>query len=201
MDHFTDEAWFDLVRKLLSPQQAQAMQRHLDEECQECWHRHELWRTVAEKASREYQYRPADSDLKIVKAAFREQMRNIVVPRIVIPATLTFDSLRDAVPSGFRAMLLNARHLVHHAGPWTIAIRLKAEPGKQMFVGGHVAKPGARGVEDIPVTLAHSGILCAQTRTNSLGEFYLQSRPERDMHIYIWISPDEALEVFLPPPD
>lgn len=199
MGHFTDEAWFDLARKLLDKDEAQAMQRHLDDGCQECTGLAEIWNTVVRKSSLEGPYQPADSDVKVVKAAFSERMQKILNPKKAIPATLTFDSLRDAAPAGFRAILLQARHLVHHAGPWKIALRLKTEPGNQMFVAGHVARSGAQRTEELQVTLVHAGILRAETRTNLLGEFHFQSTPGPDMRIHVWIAADEAVQIQLPP--
>lgn len=199
MGHFTDESWFDLARKLLPSEEAQAMQRHLDKGCQECARLAEIWNTVASKSSLQGHYQPADPDVRVVKAAFGARMQKILNPKKIIPATLTFDSIRHAAPAGFRAILLQARHLVHHAGPWTIALRLKTQPGNQMFVAGHVARSGALNPEEFQITLGHAGTLRAETRTNLLGEFHFQSTPEPDMHIHVWITPDEAVEIQLPP--
>ncbi|MEJ7606559.1 MAG: hypothetical protein WKF37_09880 [Bryobacteraceae bacterium] len=202
MIHYTDEAWFDFVRNLLLSEKAAFMQRHLDEECTECRRIHARWLAIAETASRQRQCQPAESDVRIVKAAFVEQLQKLVRPKKSILATVIFDSFGDRVPVGFRTVFLQARHVLHQAGLWRVFLRVKTESGNRIFTAGHVTTSGPSTSEEtvLQVTLAHANKLILQTKTNALGEFYFQAAYERDMQILVWISSDEAIAISLPDP-
>ena len=202
MSHFSDEDWVDLVRGLL-PKEAETMQHHLAQGCSECQQVRVMWTTVLGTLSRTVQLQPAEADVRVVKAAFREQMRKLVTPKRSILAALTFDSFRLPAPGGFRNISLQARHLVHHADPWIVALRLKVEAGNRMFTAGHVTKSGTSFSEDntLQITLAHAGTCLAQATTNAVGAFYLQSTHERGIQVQVWISADEPIVIPVADPE
>ena len=203
MSHFSDEAWFDYVRKLLPRDQTQAMETHLQEHCAECTELFEIWNRVLETVSRESRYVPNPSDVNRATATFENHQRS-PMPRTGVMAALVFDSLHNAAPVGFRSVLAHARHLLYEANNWTIALRLKAEPGNQVSLVGHVTQAGASSVTEgsnLQVTVSRGDTLIAQTISNNVGEFHLEYQNLSALRLRLRISDEHGLEVDLPAPE
>jgi len=203
MSHFADETWFDYVRNLLPPDQKQAMTTHLNEDCAECNERYNIWKRVFDTVTRESRYSPQPSDVTRVTAAFEKYQRSRR-PSTGVLATLVFDSLHNAAPAGFRSVLAHARHLLYEANNWTIALRLKAEPGNQVSLVGHVTQTGASSVtegSDLEVTVSRGDTLIAQTISNNVGEFDLEYQNLDALRLRLRFSDEYGLEVDLPAPE
>jgi hypothetical protein len=206
MSHFSDEAWFDFVRHLLPDTDAVQMKAHLDEGCEECQRLHVFWQKLYAITSREREYEPDDSDLRIVKAAYAAELPRLTLPKNAHLAAIVFDSFQDAAPAGFRGVAVPTRHLVCRARGWTVALRLTHEQGHGVFIGGQVTPPTTESISGEPkagpfeVTLSQADKFVERAQTNAVGEFYVRSQKDTDIRLYVHVSEQEALEVRLPSP-
>jgi hypothetical protein len=206
MSHFSDEAWFDMVRNLLPAEEMAAMTRHLSDGCEECLKLHALWQKLSAITSREWLYEPDDSDLRIAKAAYAAELPRLSLPKNAQLAAVVFDSFRDAAPAGFRATSIRTRHLVCRAKEWTVALRLTQEHGHGVFVGGQVTQSitqsltGNQKAGPFEVTVSQDDKFVERAQTNAVGEFYVRCQKDTHVRLYVHISEKEALEVRLPGP-
>src|SRR5262247_663463 len=95
MKHFTDEIWLDFARGLLPSPKMELLQRHLDEGCETCKGVCNIWKAVVQVVSREINHEPAESAVRIAKAAFPDTRRAKLLPGQAKMARLLFDSFRD----------------------------------------------------------------------------------------------------------
>jgi hypothetical protein len=204
MSHFSDEAWFDLVRRLLPPEETAVMTRHLDEGCEECKRLHDLWRKVEAIASRESLYEPENSDLRIAKAAYAAELPTLAMPKNARRAAVVFDSFRDPAPVGFRGTAIQTRLLVCRAKGWNIALRLTQEPGNGISIGGQitqstkVSQAGNGRTGPFEVTVAQVDKFVDRVETNGVGEFYVRCPKEINIRLYVHVSEKDTLEIRLP---
>src|SRR4030095_15124871 len=98
MSHFTDESWFDYVRRLLPSEQMNLMKAHLEEGCGYCREFHDVWQRIGKLIARESQYEPDARDLHVVMAALGTE-KAAAVPMHWIAAVVVYDSLRDPAPA------------------------------------------------------------------------------------------------------
>jgi len=207
MSHFSDEAWFDFVRHLLPETEMEPMTRHLEERCEECQRLHVFWQKLYAITSREREYEPGDSDLRIVKAAYAAELPRLSLPKSATLTDIVFDSFQELAPAGFRGTAVPTRHLLCHAKEWTVALRLTQEHGHGLFIGGQVtqsaAEPppsGERKAGPFEVTLSQADKFVERVQTNAVGEFYVRSQKDTQVRLYVHVSEQEALEIRLPSP-
>ena len=202
MSHFSDEAWFDLVRHLLPAKETAMMTRHLDDGCEECQQLHAVWQELSAITAREWLYEPDDSDLKIAKAAYAVELPRLSVPKNAQLAAVIFDSFRAPAPAGFRATAIQTRHLVCRAKGWTVALRLSHEHGHGVFIGGQITQSltGNQKAGPFEVTVSQAHKFVERAKTNAVGEFYVRCLKDTHVRIYVHISEQEALEIRLPGP-
>jgi hypothetical protein len=202
--HFEDKAWVDFVRKLLTDDETWLMQQHLAIGCGECSQACAFWTRVTDMTARDSDYEPPTSDVSRITAAFIGQNREKTVRDIYTPAQLVFDSFHMVADAGFRSALLQARHLVFRASPWTISLRIKSESGNQVFMAGQITRAEPAGLEPgamQEVALAESDSLVATATSNHSGEFHLQYRDALDLRLLVKVSEAETLEISLPDQD
>jgi len=70
MNHFEEEAWVDYLRQLVSAPRAAVMQQHLQTGCAHCENLNRAWQEILDVFSRDGDYNPPESSVRIVKAAF-----------------------------------------------------------------------------------------------------------------------------------
>jgi hypothetical protein len=200
MSHFTDESWFDFVRRLLPAHQMDLMRTHLAEGCSHCRELHAVWRRVASITARESDYEPDDCDVGLALAAFGDR-RPAAMSTHRLPPYVVYDSFRDAAPAGVRSVLIHARHLLYEVDKWSVALRLKAEPGNQVSLAGHVTQRGASGSEGgLQIKVTSGNALMAKTITNGVGEFYLQCPGRKHLQLHVRLREQEELRIDLPDP-
>jgi hypothetical protein len=206
MSHFSDEAWFDFVRQLLSEAETAQMTRHLDEGCDDCQRLHVFWDKLYSITSREGEYEPDESDLRIVKAAYAAELPRLALPKNARLTDIVFDSFLEPAPAGFRGTAVPTRHLLCHAKEWTVALRLTHEHGHGLFIGGQVTQSATESpAEDrkagpFEVILSQADKFVERVQTNAVGEFYVRSQKDTQVRLYVHVSEQEALEIRLPTP-
>lgn len=199
--HFEEKAWLDFVRKLLTADETWLMQQHLAVGCRECSKAYAFWTRVTDMVVRDSEYEPPASDVRRITAAFIGVKREKAVQDTHTLARLVFDSFDVATPAGFRSALLQARHLVFCAGPWTISLRIKSESGNQAFMTGQITKADPAGLEPSAieeVALMESDSLVATATSSLSGEFYLKYRDTLDLRLLVKVSEAETLVISLP---
>jgi hypothetical protein len=205
MKHFTDETWFDFARGVLPSTNVKILQQHLDEGCEECNRICRIWREVVQVVRREADYEPAESAIRVIKAAFPETRLTKLLPGQAKIARLLFDSFRDPATAAFgvRTTSTRARQMLHRAGSWTIDLRLESEAGRRLSVAGQVLRSGPKPASEVSmeVILMSGETLLAQTSTNPFGEFWLECEHQKDLHVYLDVAGCRPVGIALPDPD
>jgi hypothetical protein len=155
--------------------------------------------------SRETNYEPAESAVRIAKAAFPDTRRAKLLPGQAKMARLLFDSFRDPATAalGIRSAAAKARQMLHRTGSWTIDLRLQSEAGKRLSVTGQVLRSGRKSAEALSmdvILMCHQTLL-AQTSANEFGEFRLECEHQKDLHVYLDIVGSRPVGIVLPDPD
>lgn len=200
-NHFDAEIWADFVNDQLPGDQRQAMQDHLDAECEGCVKSSMLWRQVGEYAKREALYEPPEWAVRYVRNAFtasnwaRETKGSILrIPRLVL------DSFWQMAPAGVRSGAHAPRHLLYTSEDVAIEMQLEREPNSEtMSVTGLVSNVavGPKSVAGIPVRLTTGHGEIAAASTNKFGEFRLAFIPEDDLRFNLDLQNGEVIAILL----
>src|SRR5260370_38018897 len=102
MKHFAVEDWADFARQVIDPARKPAIERHLDEGCEDCRKALLMWRSVSEISSREAAYHPPESSIRVAKAYYAAYSFHKQPSSSNKIARLTFDTFGPAVPAGIR---------------------------------------------------------------------------------------------------
>lgn len=174
MKHFTTEDWIDFVKRVNSPKQRQAMNKHLVGGCQRCLETVALWQKVHNATALEASYQPPAADVRIAKAAFLASERATPRKENSSFVEVLFDSFLQPMLAGARSSSLGARQMLYRADPYQIDIQIEARPeGHGLMVTGQlldVSSPGAVG-GDVKITLSNHRGSVIHTVTNQFGEF------------------------------
>jgi hypothetical protein len=173
MKHFTTEDWIDFVKRVNSPRQQEAMNKHLVSGCKRCLETVALWQKVHNAAALEASYQPPVADVRIAKAAFLAPERAASGKESSFVEVL-FDSFLQPMLAGARSSSLGARQMLYRADPYQIDIQIEARPeGNRLMVTGQlldVSSPGIVG-RDVKITLSNHRGNVIHTVTNQFGEF------------------------------
>jgi hypothetical protein len=182
--HFATEEWVDFVNGTLSVELKDAVQRHLDTDCERCSQVVELWQRVHQTAKRESQYEAPESAVRHVRNAFavaqpRKDKLRFEIPRLV------FDSLWRPAAIGIRSGSNTPRQLIYRARGIAIEMQLEPVPNSELMnIAGQISDTArGEGRAETPVLVISSKGLVAQTSTNRFGEFHLGFAPEKDLRI------------------
>jgi anti-sigma factor RsiW len=182
--HFAAEEWVDFVNGQASPDQTQAMQRHLAD-CAPCSKTADLWQQVRQTAARESGYQAPESAVRHVRNAFvmaqpLGSKRRFEIPRLV------FDSLWQPAAAGVRSGHKAPKRLIYRAGEITIEMQIEPEPhSERMNIAGQVSSAAEQGegLAEIRVAVTSAKGKLAEVATNRFGEFQLGFVPETGARI------------------
>jgi hypothetical protein len=201
MIHYSATQWFDFERETVSLEMKALMQRHLEEDCEECRKLAAMWREVLEIGRRELNYWPPESAVLAAKAALGTDNTWKWLPKVAQVARLIFDSLHQPLPAAVRGSAATSRQLLQEATPFVIDLRVECEPRRKwMHIIGQVlnSKEPNKAVTDVEVFLLHGENLAAKTKANSSGEFDLQFKIEDGLQLFIDIRGHKVVEIRLP---
>jgi hypothetical protein len=174
MKHFATEDWIDFVKRVNSPKQQEAMNKHLVAGCQRCSKTVTLWQKVHNAAAREATYQPPAADVRIAKAAFLAPRRATQRKEKTRFVEVLFDSFLQPMLAGARSSRVGARQMLYRADPYQIDVQIEAKPeGNRLMVTGQlldVSSPGAVG-HDVKITFSNHRGNVVHTVTNQFGEF------------------------------
>ena len=185
MKHFNAEEGADFVSRATSPEQMEAIQKHLASDCEKRANHAALRRKVRTLATADSAYQVPEQAVRESRAMFepagRAGWRN-EKSRVI---EVLFDSFLLPVFAGARAAYTGIRHLLYRAVPFQIDLQIEAKPGHdRMVVTGqvlHVDRPEIFG-RDLHVTLFTNrcGSL-VHGFTNEFGEFHLEIENSDDL--------------------
>jgi hypothetical protein len=201
MDHFAPGDWIDFVRGFLNPSTSAPMQAHLDQDCEECRQASGIWRDVVGIAQRETGFEPPVTVVSGLKAAFVPAKPWGWLTEMAQYAQLVFDSFRQPAYTMVRGSAPVSRQLVHEAEPFTIDLRLEADPlRKRVSLTGQIvnSKNPERETPDIDVVLLSGPNLVKKTLANASGEFDLDFESDPDLQLFINIRGQRAVGIVLP---
>lgn len=168
-----------------------AMQKHIDDGCQQCSATLRTWESVLSVAEKESTLTPPADVVRVVKsfAATPEASRGV---------RLVFDSNLQPAHAGIRGSI-SARQLLYQTDDYYVDLRLepRRESDRACLVGQVMNRSGkdtiARGVA---VRLKTGNLPLAETTANQFGEFQFDFDAGGDLCISI--VRDQATEILLP---
>jgi len=203
MKHFKAEQWVDFVNRETSPEQMEAIRKHLATGCEKCAKHAALWRKVRNRATVESPYQPPDQAVREAAAkcgtarwAGSQNRKSRVIE-------LLFDSFLQPVFSGARAADTGTRHILYRADAFQIDLQIEAKPGHdRMVVTGQVSDLGrsdifARGLH---VTLSNRCGNLVHQLTNEFGEFCVEIKNSDDLELALHCDPEKPIVITLNDP-
>ncbi len=200
-EHFADDVYLSYLRRLLPPEQAAALQEHVDRACRECLQSLSLWGQVLDRAEAESTYEAPEGVVSAAKAAFALRQKVPLLSRLAQTTRLVFDSLREPLPEGIRAGVAAPQHLLHESDGVLIDLRLEAESDRQVCLAGQVV--GVTGAEK-PAAAAAIALVQGDNRlvaialANMLGEFQLRYKRRRDLTLFLDVPGCGIIKIPLP---
>ena len=174
MEHFSQQAFADLVRGIGAPAHAE-LRSHLSSQCPQCVETFKMWSRLQAIAARENAYEaPADS-VRMSKLEFAAHNPN----QREITGTVVFDSALQPAFGGVRsAGTAAARQMVYEAEGLMVDLRFDQRPGSKCIslIGQVLNRQGARrSLAHAPVMLwTEKGMVVGETKTNGFGEFHME---------------------------
>src|SRR4029077_10004684 len=200
MKHFSTENWVDFARQVQADPR-DAMQKHLDEGCGQCFKAAALWRDIVQTINLEKKSEPPAGVIRAVNATFGLQKEPLSASGKIELATLFFDSALQPV-TGVRGTPAIARQLLYKSGNVCIDMRMQTTPGSDAAVlMGQLldSKKPDHGIGDIPVSLLCKGDTVSSNRTNEVGEFDFSLGALKRLRLVFGLS--ESRTIVVPVPD
>ncbi|HEU4414214.1 MAG TPA: hypothetical protein VFT65_05475 [Candidatus Angelobacter sp.] len=186
--HFDITEWADYVRDVVSAQQSQEMQAHLQAGCSKCEKVQGLLSRFATICLREATFqvpRAAELQVKALVALTRTPRRS-AFQRLL--GSLVYDSINDPQPVGVRGTHQINRQVLFHAGEYSVDLRFEHEKGSaSMVLVGQIANQNAPEdtLANVPVILVAGNRELTRSISNTFGEFQLEYVPESDLRLLV----------------
>ena len=196
-NHFTDEDWADFTRNVADSDRRAAMQRHLEEGCQQCAELHDGLEAVQAAAAADARYEPPPGTVRQAKALCKFQEPVSPFAWALETVKLLFDSQLAPLAAGVRSLQEGQRNLLFGIGDTVIDLQIA--PGRnpqhweiigQITAPSHLAGSNARQ----PVTLRGRGLSVAGATTNKRGEFLLEfAGPAEELTLTLGVDRDTTV--------
>jgi hypothetical protein len=201
MSHFSHSNWVDFIRNVPTPGERAEVQRHLDENCNQCRRALEIWRRIAQCFIESKAYAPPEDVVRSVKTGFRPPESWTYFSKIAKMATLVFDSNNAPAIAYVRGTKVASRQLLHESEPFVIDLRLECEPSRRtrLLIGQVLDRrfPN-KNVGNIDVVLLSGEDVLARTSANVSGEFEFGFGSKDDLKLFIDIRGERAIGIVLP---
>lgn len=174
MNHFSPTEWVDFVRNVVTPEQREPMQEHLDQDCGMCLKLVKTWATIMEFARREVFYEPPASAIRNAESYFFPFSLALKEGAKIRILRNVFDSFDLGALEGVRGSGLAPRQLMYNSDSVFIDLRVEQKPGSNwMALAGQVMDSRlADGIlKETAVLLFSTSDKALQTTTNRFGEF------------------------------
>jgi hypothetical protein len=198
--HYSETAWVDFVRGLLSAPERETMQEHLEAGCAECAKTAALLAKVTAHAGADGDYEPPDYAVHYARSLFRLQQPEEVRFRCLM-AKIVYDSFREPLFAGMRNLQQMTRQVLYEAGSYYLDFCLEHKQGNaEISLLGQITdreRPDS-GMANVPVLLLVGESVVAEARTNTFGEFRMQYKPARSLRLYSFVRPGvEGIQIQL----
>jgi hypothetical protein len=200
-DHFSPADWVDFTRGLLRLEKQTDIQRHLDTGCEECRKSSQFWGLVAETAARESGFEPSPESLSVIRNAFRSTKPVSRLLELATWARLVFDSFVQPSLVAVRGIAQTSRQLLHESEPFTIDLRLEADPGrKRVYLTGQIINSSNPNevAEGIDVVLLKAADQLTKTEASASGEFCLDFNASDHLQLFLNIRGQRGIAIALP---
>jgi len=199
--HFDITEWADFARNLVTPEQGQEMNGHLNAGCNKCGKLQTLLAKLVGVCARESALeipRYAERSVKSLATLGKESRRS-AFQRLL--ATLSYDSANDPQPVGVRGTHQISRQVLFHAGDYSVDLRFEHEKGSSsMVLVGQIANQKAPDevMANLPVILMTGKRELSRSISNSFGEFQMEYIPHTDLRLLVPLDEKgQELEVLL----
>jgi hypothetical protein len=204
MNHFRAEEWVDFVNRATSPEQMEAIQKHLVTGCEKRAKHVALRRKVRSFATAESAYLPPQQAVQEAAAMVgparwagsRNEKSSVI--------EVLFDSFLQPSFSGARAAFPGIRHMLYRAGPFQIDLQIDAaKPGHdRMVVTGQVLDVGRPEIfgSGLHVTLSNRRGNLVHELTNEFGEFRVEIKNSDDLELALHCDPEKPMVISLKDP-
>jgi hypothetical protein len=177
--HYSQEDWVDFVRDVASPDQFEAMQRHLAAGCELCREVHATWKAVLETAAEEPSFEPPAEAMRLARALYTGTKPRRPIAIVRATAKLLFDSQLEGATAGVRTLRRGPRKLLYLCENEKFFFDLQVERSRdraKIVLIGQVMEldsdePYPAGM---PVLLFQQERMIAKMKTNSYGEFRVE---------------------------
>jgi hypothetical protein len=199
--HYDITEWADYARNTLNPERHREMETHLQIGCSRCEKTQQLLSRLVVVCERENAYEIPPGVERQVKAlmAVARAPRSSFLQRVL--AGLTYDSLNDPQPVGVRGSHQISRHVLFHAGDYSVDLRFEHERGSaSMVLVGQIAnqKSPEEAMSNLPVILLAGEREVSRSISNSYGEFQMEYVPDSDLRLLVPLEArGQELEVLL----
>ena len=199
--HYDITEWADYARNTLTPERHREMETHLQIGCSRCEKTKLLLSRLVVVCERENAYAIPPGVERQVKALMgvARAPRSSFLQRIL--AGLTYDSLNDPQPVGVRGSHQISRHVLFHAGDYSVDLRFEHERGSaSMVLVGQIAnqKSPEEAMSNLPVILLAGEREVSRSISNSYGEFQMEYVPDSDLRLLVPLEArGQELEVLL----
>ena len=189
MHHFPEEVFADFVRGIAVPAHRE-LQSHLANQCSQCQQNWLIWSQIQTIGVRENSYCPPDGPIRMAKLEFAAKHAE----NNEVPGEVVFDSLFQPALAGVRSGgTVSARQMVFEADGMTVDLRFDRPPRSTCIslIGQILNQKVPRtSLANASVSLwTEKGVVLAETKTNTLGEFQLEFEPQTRLRLSIeWVA-------------
>lgn len=186
MEHFSEQAWVDLVRGFRNSD-CEEMEAHLASNCVVCKRSHDSWKLVHTVAQREALYAPPEHLERMAKLEFVSRLQAGNAPAVF--ATLTFDTFARPALAGVRSPAASPRQMLYETEGLAVDLRFECSPTRKLVhVIGQILdklEPHAPLEGALVIVWTPKGLPIAETKANGFGEFHLQLEPRTNLRLSI----------------
>jgi predicted heme/steroid binding protein len=203
MRHFKAEERIDFVNRATSPEEMEAIQKHLVSDCQKCAEHVALRRRGQNLTTAESAYHPLGQAVFEAAAMFdtaRRAGRRNEKSRAI---ELVFDSFLSPVFSGARAASTGIRHMLYRADSFQIDLQIEPKPGHDyIIVTGQVLDVGRSEVfgSGLHITLSNGFGNLVHGLTNEFGEFHVEIENSDDLELALRRDPEKPIVITVKDP-
>jgi hypothetical protein len=201
LKHLSDSDWLEFALEMVSIEQKEAMQGHLDRGCDSCEKTLDTWRKVLELSQKNALYTPPLTAVLAAKALFQAEKWWKWLPQFAEFARLVFDSSRQPIPAGVRGSATLTRHILQETDSFAIDLRLEYEsPKKGVALTGQIlnSKKPSQPIQKSHIVLLRQNALVAEKTTSVSGEFDLVYDDEEGLNLFLNIPGQKPIGISLP---
>jgi hypothetical protein len=193
--HFSEEDWLDLARGQAGDRDA-PLAAHLGA-CAPCAETFGFWQSVVELTGREAGFTPPESALRQARAQFAYARPKGLAARAAEAAALVFDSFRQPLAAGVRAVGPSPRQMLYKAGTYVVRLRVEPADEDRLSIVGQIVDDGEPGrvLRDLAVLVLNGKETVDRTLTNHLGEFALDPEPADNLRLSVGVPDRHPLTV------